>query len=156
MRQRSSVATMLFTVLAGGMLLAGPALGDPGLDIASESALDTARGAIEDGNYRKAVKSLEKHVRDKRRDADALNLLGFSLRKLGRYDEAEERYLEALEIEPRHLGANEYLGELYLRTDRPELARERLAVLERACPDTCAERRHLDQALTDYGNGGGP
>jgi hypothetical protein len=49
-----------------------------------------------------------------------------------------------------HLGANEYLGELYLETGQPELAEERLAVLKEACPDGCEELEELEVALAAY------
>ena len=79
-----------------------------------------------------------------------LNYLGFSHRKLGNYEEAERYYLRALEIEPEHRGANEYIGELYLETDRPELAEERLQVLDDACFFGCEEYDELKEAIEAY------
>ena len=55
--------------------------------------------------------------------ADTLNYLGFALRKLGNFEEAEKYYLEGLNIKPDHHGINEYLGELYVKTNRIELAK---------------------------------
>ena len=62
--------------------------------------------------------------------ADTLNYLGFALRKLGNFEEAEKYYLEGLNIKPDHHGINEYLGELYIQTNRIDLAKERLEVLK--------------------------
>ena len=62
--------------------------------------------------------------------SDILNDYGFSLRKQKIYDRAEKHYLEALRINPKHKSANEYLGELYLETKRPELAKQRLEILK--------------------------
>jgi tetratricopeptide (TPR) repeat protein len=150
-------AAAVAMVAVVGLFPAEPAHADLGSSAGSDKpAIETARDAIEDGDYRKAVNYLKGHLRDNDRDADALNLMGFSLRKLKKYDSAEKYYLRALEIEPEHLGANEYLGELYLQTDRPALARERQAVLKKACPDTCTERQELDQALARYSSGEGP
>jgi len=142
--------------LIAGMSAAGPASGNPGSSAGGDPAIDRAWDAIADGEYRKAVNYLNRHLRKNRRDADALNLMGYSLRKLERFEDAESYYLRALKFEPGHLGANEYLGELYLETGRPELARERLSVLEQACPDECAERRELDDAFARYKRGEGP
>lgn len=148
--------TVLSVALIAGMSAAGPANGNPGSSAGGDPVIDRAREAVADGDYRKALNYLNRHLRKERRDADALNLMGYSLRKLERFEEAESYYLRALKFEPGHLGANEYLGELYLETGRPELARERLAVLEKVCPDECEERRELDKALARYTKGEGP
>ena len=58
------------------------------------------------------------------------NYLGFTLRKTGNLKKAEIYYLEGLQLDAGHLGINEYLGELYVETNRIDLAKERLAVLE--------------------------
>jgi tetratricopeptide (TPR) repeat protein len=67
-----------------------------------------------------------------------------------RFDEAMVNYQKALQIEPRHLGANEYLGELYLQLDQPEQAEERLQVLDKACFFGCHEYDELKQAIEAY------
>ena len=64
-----------------------------------------------------------------KKNADILNYLGFALRKTGDFEKAEKFYLEGLKIDAAHLGINEYLGELYVQTNRIELAKERLQVL---------------------------
>ena len=68
----------------------------------------------------------------------------------GRIETAFDYYREALAIEPRHLGANEYLGELYLETDDLERAEERLGELAAACPSGCEERTELAEAIRAY------
>ena len=80
--------------------------------------------------YEKAQKFLLKSNKEKPNQADTLNYLGFTTRKLGDYENGEKYYLMGLEIDPNHTGINEYLGELYVTTNRIELARERLKVLE--------------------------
>ena len=77
-------------------------------------------------------------------------MLGYAHRKLGGMEAALRYYQEALAIEPRHLGANEYLGELYLETDKLDLAQERLAELVAACPSGCEEREELAEAIEAY------
>ena len=80
--------------------------------------------------YEKAQKLLMKSNKKKPNDADTLNYLGFTTRKLGDYENGEKFYLEGLAIEPNHIGINEYLGELYVVTNRISLAKERLKILE--------------------------
>lgn len=81
--------------------------------------------------------------------ADWHNLMGYTLRKQARAQlaEAESQYLEALRIAPGHLGANEYLGELYVMKGELAKARERLAELEKLCPAGCAQREDLQRAI---------
>ena len=80
--------------------------------------------------YEKAQKLLIISNKKKPLQADTLNYLGFTTRKLGDYEAGEKYYLLGLEIEPNHKGINEYLGELYVATNRMNLAKERLSVLE--------------------------
>ena len=89
------------------------------------------KNKIEKANklYIKAYKRLEKAYSKDKNNADILNYLGFALRKTGNVKKAEIYYLKGLELDAAHLGINEYLGELYIQTNRIELAKERLAVL---------------------------
>ncbi len=78
-------------------------------------------------SYAKAQKLLIKSNEKKPGKADTLNYLGF---KLGDFENGEKYYLQGLAIDPKHKGINEYLGELYVATNRHNLAVERLGVLE--------------------------
>ena len=80
--------------------------------------------------YEKAQKLLLKSNKKKPNQADTLNYLGFTTRKLGDFENGEKYYLQGLAIEPGHVGINEYLGELYVATKRHNLAIERLEVLK--------------------------
>ena len=80
--------------------------------------------------YSKAYDKLLKAYDKDKKNPDVLNYLGFTLRKAGNFEEAETFYLAGLEIKPGHKGINEYLGELYIKTNRIELAKERLEVLK--------------------------
>ena len=80
--------------------------------------------------YSKALEKLQQAYKTDRNNPDILNYLGFTLRKTGKFKEAEKFYLAGLKIKPDHNGINEYLGELYVKTGRIELAKERLAVLK--------------------------
>ena len=80
--------------------------------------------------YQKAQKLLIQSNKKFPNKADTLNYLGFTTRKLGDFDNGEKYYLQGLEIEPNHVGINEYLGELYVATNRHNLAVERLEILK--------------------------
>ena len=94
--------------------------------------------------YEKAQKLLIESNNKNPNVADTLNYLGFTTRKLGDYDTGEKYYLQGLEIEPNHVGINEYLGELYVVTNRMDLAKERLNILK-AC--NCEEYDELKEII---------
>ena len=94
--------------------------------------------------YAKAQKLLLKSNSEKPNKADTLNYLGFTTRKLGDYENGEKYYLQGLAIEPNHIGINEYLGELYVATNRLNLAKERLKILENC---NCEEYTELKQII---------
>ena len=94
--------------------------------------------------YEKAQKLLLKSNSKKPNQADTLNYLGFTTRKLGDYENGEKYYLQGLEIEPNHVGINEYLGELYVATNRLNLAKERLKILENC---NCKEYTQLKEVI---------
>ena len=94
--------------------------------------------------YAKAQKLLLKSNSEKPNKADTLNYLGFTTRKLGDYENGEKYYLQGLEIEPNHIGINEYLGELYVATNRLNLAKERLKILENC---NCKEYTQLKEVI---------
>ena len=94
--------------------------------------------------YLKALSKLEKAYDKDKKNADILNYLGFALRKTGDFEKAEKFYLEGLKIDAAHLGINEYLGELYVQTNRIELAKERLLVLK-GC--NCEEYDELKELI---------
>ena len=95
-------------------------------------------------NYEKAQKFLIKSNDKNPNNADTLNYLGFTTRKLGDYENGEKYYLQGLALNPNHNGINEYLGELYVATNRIELARERLKVLENC---NCKEFNELKAVI---------
>ncbi len=94
--------------------------------------------------YSKALEKLKKAYKNDKNNPDILNYLGFTLRKTGKLEEAEKYYLEGLKIKPDHNGINEYLGELYVNTDRIELAKKRLAVLKNC---NCEEYTELKEII---------
>jgi tetratricopeptide (TPR) repeat protein len=94
--------------------------------------------------YSRAYDKLLKAYDKDKENPDILNYLGFTLRKAGNFEEAEKFYLAGLEIKPDHKGINEYLGELYIKTNRIELAKERLEALK-GCK--CEEFEELKELI---------
>jgi len=114
--------------------------------------LNDARKLIAKKDWAGAIKLLKIIVVQQPRNADALNLYGFSLRNAGQMKVAESWYLKALKLQPNHLGANEYLGELYVMTGQMDKAKARLAAIEKICGNTtCEEYGDLNKAITAKG-----
>lgn len=117
-------------------------------DSTSGPSMADARALVRAQNWKSAISVLKTIVANDGNNADALNLLGFSLRKSGDMKNAEGFYLKALKLNPSHKGANEYLGELYVETGRLDKAKERLETLARLCGNTtCEEYEDLEKAI---------
>jgi tetratricopeptide (TPR) repeat protein len=108
-----------------------------------------AKKLVDSDRYEDAIPILEKLVAENPTDADALNELGYSHRELGHTQKALTYYLKALSTKPEHLGANEYLGELYLEMKDLPKAEERLAVLQKACTG-CVEYQTLKKKVDAF------
>lgn len=146
--------------LAGAALAAGlgtaQAAGSDGAAPTFDTRLGDAREAIEAERYADAIPVLRDKLADDPRDADAHNLLGFALRKSGDVDGAFEHYRKALAIKPKHVGANEYLGELYVELGDLERARAHLATIKKSfsCFFGCDEYDRLAQVIAQAEAGG--
>jgi predicted Zn-dependent protease len=139
----------LQTLLLASLLAFALAEGTPSVEEPSYTYND-AQALIDVWDYEGAIDILLPLSEAEPDNPDVFNLLGYSHRKIEMYDEALGYYTTALELDPMHLGANEYLGELYLETNQPELAQERLDVLAQACPEGCEELETLGAALVAY------
>ena len=110
--------------------------------------LALSRSLISAKNYRQALVELKRVDRVVVNNADVNNLLGFASRKMGQYSQAGAYYLKALKIDPNHLGALEYQGELFLIQKNVKLAQQNLAKLKRLCGTSCEEYVDLKKAIT--------
>ncbi len=119
---------------------------DPDVD----DMIDDAEDRIDDEEYQAAIVLLEQARAEEPDNADVLNWLGYSHRKLGEQETALDFYMAALAQEPDHLGANEYLGELYLEMNDLPKAEERLAVLAAACDSDCEEYEDLAAEIAEF------
>ena len=98
--------------------------------------------------YTEAFNKLEKAHKSDKKNPDILNYMGFTSRKVGNFDQAEKFYLKGLNIKPNHNGINEYLGELYVQTNRIDKANERLEVLKNC---NCKEYGELELIIKTRG-----
>lgn len=112
----------------------------------SRAYLDGER-AVKAKEYAKAIPLLEQVINSDPRDADAYNLLGYSFRNLGNKQSALAYYQRALQLNPNHRGANEYLGQLYVEMNDLPKAEERLQKLSQLCGSGCEEYRDLKASI---------
>ena len=119
------------------------------------SLYELAEKHIYNKKYDKSLKLLKKLTKREdlgTRRADIYNLLGFSYRKLENpeLDKSFAAYMMALEIDPEHAGAHEYLGELYLMRDQKNQAMRMLSKLENLVGKNADEYKDLLQAIENY------
>ena len=143
--------TLAILVLSAGLGLApafspAPAHAVDNMSSTDAPDLTSVRAKIKAKEYVAALAELRK-LADDVQHADVYNLLGFTLRKSGDFKTSLTYYTKAIEMQPEHKAAREYLGELYVETGNMEKAKEQLAVLVKLCPDGCEEREDLQKAI---------
>jgi tetratricopeptide (TPR) repeat protein len=151
----------LVAAVACGLVLACPTPADAmgSSEQPAASAVNDYRDAVravDKKDYKGAIVLLNRVLRQEPRNADALNYMGFSHRKLGDHRKAIDFYKQALTVNPDHRGANEYLGEAYLEINDLPKAEERLAHLINVCGQNCKETRELAEAVAAYKSGRKP
>jgi tetratricopeptide (TPR) repeat protein len=108
------------------------------------------------GQCQNAIPQFNLALQANSKDANALNMLGFCNRKLGNFPASLDDYNKALAIDPKHRGAHEYLGELYLDMKQPDKAQAELKTLDDLCTFGCEEYDDLKKAITAYNSGHRP
>src|SRR5580765_889174 len=150
-------ATMRFVELTAATLMAGLAL-VPGIGIADPGETDGAaatldpeyaagKQAIEAKNWSAAIKSLSSAALRDTRNPDIQNYLGYAYRQAGQLEVAFKHYARALQLNPRHRGAHEYVGEAYLMVNNLAKAEEHLAALQTICLVPCEELDDLRKKI---------
>ena len=144
-------AVLLFAAMAvvGTIAAAEPYEADP--DLAARDA-DYAAGkrAADKKDWGQAVRLFKRAEMRHPDHADLHNILGFSYRNLKQYELAFKHYRRAIEIDPRHRGAHEYIGETYLITGDLESAQRHLTALKNICLLPCDEMRDLERAIAEH------
>jgi len=117
-----------------------------------DPAVKSAKAALAAGDYASAQTMLRVALAASPGNADLNNLYAYALRKGANPDMATvfKYYGEALRIDPKHRGANEYIGEAYLMVNDPAKAKEHLAALDKLCFFGCPEYTELKKAIADY------
>jgi Flp pilus assembly protein TadD len=143
-------ALVIAAALGAGLSTVMPASAVDTITSADAPDLTAVRAKIKAKDYQAAVADL-RVLAETHQHADVYSLLGFSLRKTRDYANALTFYRKALDFDPNHKGAHEYLGELYVETGELAKAREQLVVLSKLCPQGCEEREDLEKALASIG-----
>jgi cytochrome c-type biogenesis protein CcmH/NrfG len=145
-----SILTGVTLVLALGLapvLPSAPAYAVDNMSSTDAPDLTSVRAKIKAKDYAAALTELRDLAEDIQQ-ADVYNLLGYTLRKTGDVKTSLTYYTKALELQPDHKAAREYLGELYVETGNMEKAKEQLGILAKLCPGGCEERDDLQKAIS--------
>jgi Flp pilus assembly protein TadD len=145
-------AVLLAAWALGGAPL--PAHADPSETDSDLAATDqdyaAARKAIVARQWEEAIARLRKAEVRHPDHADLQNDLGYAHRNLRQFDAAFKHYERAIELEPRHRGAHEYIGEAYLMVGDVPNAEKHLAALRAICLLPCEELADLEKAFATY------
>jgi tetratricopeptide (TPR) repeat protein len=144
MRQKHASIFAALALIAG--LGLSPARAVDNVTSTDAPDLTSVRAKIKAKDYAGALAQL-RELADDVQHADVYNLMGFTLRKTGDFKTSLTYYSKAIEMQPEHKAAREYLGELYVETGNMEKAKEQLAVLAKLCPGGCEEREDLQKAI---------
>ena len=150
MKKTLQSALVSLTLAAGlsftAILPPAPASAVDSLESTDAPDLASVRAKIKVQDYAGALAELRDLAEDTQQ-ADVYNLLGYTLRKTGDFQTSLSYYTKALELQPDHKAAWEYLGELYVEIGNLDKAKEQLSALRRLCPDGCEEREDLQKAI---------
>ncbi len=154
----TSTALQVFAALACVTALATAinvthAAGTETRPLASAAAADynAGKAAVENKQWKVAAQHFNRAATLDPESADAWNMLGYSSRWAGNYNDAFAAYDKALKIDPTHVGAHSYLGVAYVKTDDLTKARAQLATVQKLCGSTeCDEYKLLNKAITEY------
>jgi tetratricopeptide (TPR) repeat protein len=150
------IAAALAFALAAGTAHAMDSSGGSAFEPSASDLYRKAQKSVDMKRYREAIADLQRVIKERPRHADALNLLGYSHRKLNEYDLSVSYYMKALDADPKHRGANEYLGEAYLELNKLPEAEARLARLNELCGTNCNEYKALAASVEQYKAGKRP
>ncbi len=140
--------SIILGCLAVTLCLASPTLAVDTPSSKDAPDLTAARAKIKAKDWQAAAAELREMAKFNQH-ADVYNLLAFSLRNMGQYAEARTLYFKALDFEPEHKGAHEYLGELYIKTGEMDKARAMFVKLQKICATGCEELDDLKSAIAE-------
>jgi cytochrome c-type biogenesis protein CcmH/NrfG len=140
---------LLALLLAPAAVLAA---GDASTSKPADPVLERAADATSRNDWKGAQAILQQGLASNPNNADYHNMYAYNLRKGASPDMSLvfKHYNEALRIDPKHKGANEYLGEAYLMVNNLPKAKEQLAALDKLCFFSCKEYSELKKSIADY------
>jgi Flp pilus assembly protein TadD len=151
-----SLQVRAIALIAVAWLAVWPGTGaaDPADDDAAAAKLDpdyaAGKHAIDAKDWPAAIKLLNSAALRDTRNADIQNYLGYAYRHAGQFHLAFRHYQRALQLNPRHRGAHEYVGEAYLMVHKLAKAEEHLAALQKICLIPCEEYEDLKKKIAEY------
>jgi Flp pilus assembly protein TadD len=147
-----------WTIVA--VVLLGLSAGQPSATVADPTESDktstvdpdfaAGRAAIDAKDWQAAIRAFSSAALRDTRNADIQNYLGYAYRHTGQMDLAFKHYERALQLNPRHRGAHEYLGEAYLMVNDVAKAEAHLSALKTICLIPCEEYTDLEKAIAEY------
>jgi len=117
-----------------------------------DPAIGGIQAAVAKADWPQAQELARAAVAKNPSNPDLHNLYAYSIR-MGASPEMElvfRHYNEALRLDPKHLGAHEYLGEAYLQVGNLDKAKDELRTLDKLCFFSCKEFSMLKKAVADY------
>jgi Flp pilus assembly protein TadD len=144
----AAAALAVVSALAAPCAVADPI--DTSDALTSDADYGAGKQAMDKKNWPEAVKRFELAARRNPDNADLQNYLGYSYRNLKQFDPAFKHYKRAIELDSRHRGAHEYIGEAYLMVGDLANAENHLAALRQICLLPCEEFRDLEKAVASY------
>ena len=140
---------MAFALPLGAM----PSSNDDPPPAARNNDFNNAKAAVAKQDWPTAISLLQKVTAKEPKNPEAFNLLGYATRKSGDARGSLQYYQTALSLDPKHLGANEYIGEAYLQLNDLAKAEEHLKRLDELCTFGCKEQAELKAAIAAYKGG---
>jgi|TARA_B110000977_G_scaffold73572_1_gene99572 tetratricopeptide (TPR) repeat protein len=151
--QSKIILSLLIILFSYPVYSAGSDSSSSSENISKSSYYYDALKLIKKQSFKTAIENLNKAEANQKKDADIYNYLGFSYRKMGNMKLAALNYKKALDIDPKHKGALEYQGEMFITLGQLDKARVNLKKLEKICFLRCEEEKTLKQSIINSQNG---
>jgi len=153
---RAAVVAAAAALLLAGAVVAAPSSDGDDQALLADADYIAGRAALQAGNDAGALRRFQSALKRFPEAADLHNELGFTHRRLRQMDKAFEHYRRALDLNPQHRGAHEYIGEAYLIVGDVSRARFHLSALHSICLLACDELKDLERAIAEHIARAGP
>merc|ERR1711935_1262330 len=144
------ILSLLIILFSYPVYSAGSDTGNAKPSISKSTYYNDALKLIKKKSFTAAIENLNKAEKNQKKDADIYNYLGFSYRKIGNMKLAAVNYEKALDIDPKHKGALEYQGEMYITLGQLDKAKANLKKLGSICFLGCSEEIILKKSISNF------